>query len=118
MTDALAVIRALHRQRSPSAVAEGEGDAATLLASPLAAKNVSLLNTLPNASTVTDIPPAPRGDSAPEEAATLDEALTAIAWEEAYNRDESPELYTDLEEDHEVVLDDDLLADVALANKK
>jgi len=49
--------------------------------------------------------------------ADLDTTLVAIAWEEAYNTDTSPELYTDVEEQNEVVLDDDLLADIALANE-
>ena len=58
-----------------------------------------------------------RQEVAVDVAASLDEVLTAIAWEAAGNRTESPEWYTDLEEDNELLLDDDLLADIALANE-
>ena len=119
LDDALAVVREMHRQEEASAAAaEGEGNTAALVVNPIAANDISVINTLPTSVTMADTPTPAREEIAPETDASLDEALVAIAWESAYNADESPELYTELAEDNEVVLEDDLLADIALANEE
>ena len=114
LDDALAVIREMHRLEAASGAAEGEGAAEPIMASAFQTPVDVALHTAP--ATAAILPAVTPGDASPQ-TADLDTTLVAIAWEEAYNTDTSPELYTDVEEQNEVVLDDDLLADIALANE-
>ena len=110
----MTVIRKLHQYEL---AAEGEADERAFAASADTGKDLFGWLESPNAFTSTGLPTVRRQEVAVDVAASLDEVLTAIAWEAAGNRTESPEWYTDLEEDNELLLDDDLLADIALANE-
>ena len=114
LDDVLTVIRKLHQYEL---AAEGEADERAFAASADTGKDLFGWLESPNAFTSTGLPTVRRQEVAVDVAASLDEVLTAIAWEAAGNRTESPEWYTDLEEDNDMLLDDDLLADIALANE-